>query len=78
MSLFAPDAVLETERLGRFEGRVAIRGYFDDWFGSLDDLVVELKDAVDLGNGVVFTTQVTTGRYAGSSAEVHELRSARP
>jgi ketosteroid isomerase-like protein len=75
MSLFAPAAVLVTERFGRFEGPAAIRGYFEDWFGSFDDLTVELTEALDLGNGVVFAPQVVTGRYAGSSAEV-ELRNA--
>lgn len=29
MNLFTSDAVLVTERLGRFEGRDAIRGYFE-------------------------------------------------
>jgi ketosteroid isomerase-like protein len=74
-SVFAPEAVLVTERFGRFEGRDAIRGYFEDWFGSFVDLLVELEDAVDLGNGVVFAPQVVTGHYAGSSAEV-TLRNA--
>ena len=75
MNLFTSDAVLVTERLGRFEGRDAIRGYFEDWFASFDDLTVELRDAVDLGNGVVFAPQVVTGRYAGSAAKV-QLRNA--
>jgi ketosteroid isomerase-like protein len=75
MSLFASDAVYVTERFGRFEGRAAIRGYFEDWFGSFDNLMVEPKDAIDLGNGIVFAPQIVTGRYAGRSAEV-QLRNA--
>ena len=75
MNLFASDAVVVTERLGRFEGRDAIRGYFEDWFASFDDLTVELRDALDLGNGVVFAPQVVTGRYAGSTTAV-QLRNA--
>lgn len=70
MSLFAADAVYVTERFGRFEGRAAIRRYFEDWLGSFDDLSVELKEVLDLGNGVVFAPQVVTGRHAGSSVEV--------
>lgn len=67
---FAPDDVYVTERLGRFEGRAAISGYFEDWLGSFDDLVVELEEVHDLGNGV--SAQVMTGCLPGSSsAEVH-------
>jgi ketosteroid isomerase-like protein len=75
MSLFASDAVYVTERFGRFEGRPAIRGYFEDWLGSFDDFVFELAEVHDLGNGVVFCAQVQTGCLVGSSAEVH-LRNA--
>jgi ketosteroid isomerase-like protein len=75
MSLFAPGAVYVTERFGRFVGRAAIRGYFEDWFGSFDNLTVELKEVLDLGNGVIFAPQVVTGRPAGSSVEV-QLRNA--
>jgi ketosteroid isomerase-like protein len=75
MNLFTSDAVVVTERFGRFEGRDAIRGYFEDWFGSFEDLTVELRDPLDLGNGVVFAPQIVTGRYAGSAAAI-QLRNA--
>ena len=70
MSCFAPKAVYVTERFGRFEGNVAIRGYFEDWYGAFGGLVVTLEEIRDLGNGVVFTAQVIEGRHAGSSADV--------
>jgi ketosteroid isomerase-like protein len=70
MSLYAPDAVYETERFGRFEGRVAIRAYFEDWYGSFDEFVVELEEVIDLGNGVVFSAQLMKGRHTSSSADV--------
>jgi ketosteroid isomerase-like protein len=70
MSVFAPDAVCLTERFGRFEGRVAIRGYFEDWYGAFRDLLVELDEVLDLGNGVVFSAQAVTGRHTSSSTEV--------
>jgi ketosteroid isomerase-like protein len=75
MTLFAPDAVYVTERFGQFKGRSAIRGYFEDWYGSFDDLVVEMEEVRDLGNGVIFAPQVVTGRHASSSVEV-TLRNA--
>src|SRR6185295_7078147 len=35
MSFFAPDAVLDGRAAGGlYEGRVAIRGFLDDWFSS--------------------------------------------
>lgn len=75
MSFFAPDAVYVTERLGRFDGRLAVRRYFEEWYGSFDGLQVELEQIRDLGNGVVFCAQLMTGRHTSSSAEV-SLRNA--
>lgn len=75
ISIYAPDAVYLTERFGRFDGRAAVRGYLEDWYGSFDELLVELDEIRDLGNGVVFCTQAVTGHHAGSSAEI-SLRNA--
>jgi ketosteroid isomerase-like protein len=75
MSVYGPDAVLRTERFGRFEGRAAIRSYFEDWLGSFDDLRFELE-LHDHGNGIVFAGQDMTGRHASSSSEIHMQNAA--
>jgi ketosteroid isomerase-like protein len=75
MGVYGPDAILVTERFGRFEGRAAIRAYYEDWLGSFDDLMVELE-LHDHGNGVVFVGQVLTGRHASSSSEIHMRNAA--
>jgi ketosteroid isomerase-like protein len=75
MSVYGPDAVLVTERFGRFEGRGAIRGYFEGWLGSFDELAFDLELRA-LANGVVFAGQALTARHASSSAEVRMQNAA--
>ena len=71
---FAPDAVVQTG-VGRFEGRDAIRGYVEDFWGLYDDLVIALEEFHDLGSGVAFGSLVATGRVHGTNAEA-DLRYA--
>jgi ketosteroid isomerase-like protein len=56
MSFYAPDAVLDmsSRGLGVFEGRAAIRGFWEDYYRSFEDLKFELEEALDFGNGVMF------------------------
>ncbi len=76
LSFFAPDAVLGSgEALGTFEGEAAIRGFWQDWFASYEELWSEQEEALDLGNGVAFSVIIQKGRLVGSSGEVR-LRSA--
>jgi ketosteroid isomerase-like protein len=45
MSFFAPDAVWESENLGTFEGRPAIRGRWEDMtvvYEEIDSLIEEI------------------------------------
>jgi ketosteroid isomerase-like protein len=72
MSSYAPDAVLDMSArgLGIFEGRVAIRGFWEDYYRSFDDLKFELEEALDLGNGVMFATVRQDARPARSGARV--------
>ena len=58
-----------------FEGREAIRGFFEDWAISYDDFEQALEEVSDLGNGVTFGVFLMRGRLAGSSGSV-ELRYA--
>jgi hypothetical protein len=50
-----------------FEGRVAIRGLLEDWFGAHEELELRLEDVRDLGSGVVFAVVVQEGVPAGGA-----------
>jgi ketosteroid isomerase-like protein len=70
---YAPDAVWDMNPLGglgSFEGHVAIRGFWEDWFASYEDLEIEPEEILDLGNGIGFTVVMQTARPVGSSGEV--------
>jgi ketosteroid isomerase-like protein len=72
MSFYAPDAVLDMSArgLGVFEGRAAIRGFWEDYYRSFEDLRFELEEALDFGNGVMFAVVRQGARPAGSGARV--------
>src|SRR5947199_4278306 len=71
LSFFAPDAVWEARAFGiTFEGVAAIRGFWQDWFASYEELRVEQEEALDLGNGVAFAVLIMKGRLVGGSGEV--------
>ena len=71
MSFYAPDAVWEGRASGMtFEGGTAVRGFWEDWFASYEQLRVEQEEALDLGNGVAFAVLIMKGRLVGGSGEV--------
>jgi uncharacterized protein (TIGR02246 family) len=73
VSTFAEDATFDGRALGdRFEGRAAIRSFIEGWFGSYEELEYRLEEVRDLGNQVVFTVVVQSGRPAGSTGHVRQ------
>jgi ketosteroid isomerase-like protein len=72
MSFYAPDAVVDAEGMGTFEGRAAIRGFFEDMVGSFDQYVTEQDEVLDLGNGVGFSVSCQSGRPGGSVGRVQQ------
>jgi ketosteroid isomerase-like protein len=58
--LLGPDSVWDVSRwdLGVHTGAEAIRSFAEKWFGSLYEYGVEIEDALDLGNGVVYVRQL--------------------
>ena len=73
MSFFAPDAVLDGRAAGGlYEGRAAIRGFLDDWFGSFAELRMEIEDSVVLEDGVVLAVVNQYGRPVGVDGPVHQ------
>ena len=71
VSVYAPDAVWEGRASGMtLEGRTAIRGFWEDWFASYEELRLEQEEDLDLGNGVVFAVIMQMARLVGSSGYV--------
>ena len=76
LGLHALDAVwdLSDAGLGSFEGVEAIRSLLKDWFGAFEDYRVDLEEAVDFGDGVIFVVVNATGRPVGMDASVEQRR----
>ena len=73
MSFFAPDGVLDGRAAGGlYEGRAAIRGFLDDWFGSFAELRMEVEELVVLDDGVVLAVVNQEGRPVGVDGQVHQ------
>ena len=72
MRLCPPDAVYDPSPtgVGIFEGRVAIRGFLESWWGAFEAMQYDLEEVRDLGNGVVFAVVRQNARPAGSSGYV--------
>ena len=71
MRFFAPDALLEG-RVEVVEGRAAIRGFLDEWFGSFTELRFEVEEFVVLDDGVVLAVVNQEGRPVGVDGQVHQ------
>ena len=71
VSLYSPDVVWDSgspDLVGeRFEGRVALRGFFEEWFRTLEDMEVEPAEIRDVGNGVTLSQFLQRGRPHGST-----------
>jgi ketosteroid isomerase-like protein len=76
-SFLAQDAVWDSSPMGLevYEGRAAIHGGLEDWWGAFEVSGAEAEEILDLGNGVSFAVLTLTGRPPGGSGEV-QLRYA--
>jgi ketosteroid isomerase-like protein len=72
VSIYAPDAILDAEGLGTFDGRAAIRRFLEDIICSFDETVTEQEELLDLGNGVGFLVFRQSGRLVGSGGRVEQ------
>ena len=71
LSFFAPDAVWKGTALSStFEGVAAIRGFWQEWFGSYEDWEIKPEQILDLGNGVGFAVIRQNARPVGSTGRV--------
>jgi len=74
MSPYTPNAVWDMSAvgLGVYEGREAIRGYFEEWRGSYEDFEQVLEEFHDLGNGVTLAVIRQRARLRSSSGFVEQ------
>ena len=72
MSSVAEDAVFEGRFGDFFEGRAAIRGFVEGWFGMYEELEFRLEEVHELGNGVVFAVVVQEARPADIAGHVRQ------
>jgi hypothetical protein len=73
MAFFAPDAVFGREDLGEvFEGRAAIRGFVEEWFGAFPEGRYEVEEFVVLDDRVVLVLVNQQGRPVGGHGQVHQ------
>jgi ketosteroid isomerase-like protein len=70
MSFFAPDAFLAGFEV--VEGRAAIRGFVDEWFGNFAELRFEVEELVVLHDGVLLAVVHQEGRPVGVDGQVHQ------
>jgi ketosteroid isomerase-like protein len=78
VGFFAPGAVWDASQpgVGVFEGREAIRAFFEDWLALYEEFEIELGEILDLGHGVVFSVSHQTARLVGSQGSVRETYAA--
>jgi ketosteroid isomerase-like protein len=76
LSFYAADAVWEGRASGMtFEGRTAIRGFWEDMTAAYEEFEWRSEEILDLGNGATFVVDRASGRPVGSTGWV-ELRLA--
>ena len=76
VSVYAPDAVWEGRASGMtFEGRTAIRGFWEDFAPAYEEFEFGREETLDLGNGVIFEVILQKGRPVASIGYV-QLRYA--
>ena len=71
VSFYAPAAVWEGRASGMtFEGRTAIRGFFEDMSVAYEEFEWRPEEILDLGNGVTVDVACASGRPVGSWGRV--------
>jgi ketosteroid isomerase-like protein len=54
------------------EGRAAIRGFLEEWWGAYEELDFELEEVSHLGGGVVFAVVSQDGRLVGGDGRIRQ------
>jgi ketosteroid isomerase-like protein len=70
---YAPDAVWDMSPLGglgTFEGHIAIRRFWEDWYASYEEFEIEPEEERDLGNGIGFAVVIQRAHTVGNDGYV--------
>ena len=72
LAAYRTDAVWDASMTGVrvFQGREAIRGFFEDWVGAYEDFEQVTEEFRDLGNGMTLVVLLQRARLNGSTAWV--------
>jgi ketosteroid isomerase-like protein len=74
LSLYAPEAIWDSGDPDwpgeRFEGREAIRSFFEEWWGTTEDMEIEAEEICAIGTGVVLAHLVQRGTPHGSTVSI--------
>jgi ketosteroid isomerase-like protein len=72
MAFYGADSVwdISPSGLGTYAGPAAIRTFFEDWIGTLEEWRLEIRELSDLGNGVVLVLAVQTGLSARGGPQI--------
>jgi limonene-1,2-epoxide hydrolase len=62
LSYFAPNAVLDAEGVGTFEGVDAIRAFLEDWYSNYEEFEASADEIVHLDEGVFLTVSTQVAR----------------
>ncbi len=64
---YSPECVWDLSRwgLGTHAGLARVRHFLNDWIGSFEEYGIELEQAVDFSNGVVYAVATQTARPRG-------------
>jgi hypothetical protein len=75
MSDYGPESVWDMSPvgLGSYEGQVAIRRFFEEWWGSYREYRNQVEEILDLGNGIIFSVVRIEGLLVGSDAHTRLL-----
>lgn len=76
VSFYAPDAVLDAEDAGIYEGRLAIRGFYEEWWSSYRVHQQHAEEIRDVGNDVVIVVIHMHGQLAGGAGLLEQRYAA--
>ena len=76
-SAYAPNAVLDILQLGAtFEGRLAIRGFYEEWAATFPGWKQEVQEILDLGDGMGIAVVAQAGHPGDSAGWVKQRYAA--
>jgi ketosteroid isomerase-like protein len=53
------EAIEDAPDAGTYRGHAGLRGYLEDWLGTVDNLHFDLGEVTAVGDGIAFETRVT-------------------